>query len=65
MGYDQPSPAIDVDPDTLRALKVYVTVPGAAKGTLRGASTPFDFVVTDESDGNAIVRATTFRSAGE
>ncbi len=65
VGYDQPSPAIDVDPDTLRALKVYVTVPGAAKGTLRGASTPFDFVVTDESDGNAIVRATTFRSAGE
>ncbi len=65
VGSDEASPEIEVDPDTLRALKVYVTVPAAAKPTLQGASTPFDFVVTDVTDGSATIRATTFRSAGE
>jgi cytochrome c oxidase accessory protein FixG len=65
VGHDQPDATIAVDPDTLRALKVHVTVPAAAKTKLQGASTPFDFVVTDEDGGNAILRATTFRSAGE
>jgi hypothetical protein len=65
VGFDHDNPAIDVEPDTLRALKLYVTVSSADKARLAGSATPFRFVVTDRGDGQTTVRGTTFRSSGE
>jgi cytochrome c oxidase accessory protein FixG len=57
-------PDITVDADAVRALKVYVTVPLAAKGSLSGSSTPLSFVVTDLESGAQVIRDTAFRSPG-
>ena len=53
---------LPVDADGLRAVKIYVTVPRAARPSLRGGSTPLRFVVTDAGSGTTVVRDTTFRS---
>lgn len=45
-------PDIAVATDNLRALKVLVTVPKEERDDLEGGSTPFEFVVTDQSDGS-------------
>ncbi len=53
-----------VETDTVRAVKLYVTVPRAATGALTGGATPFNFVVEDLSDGNRTI-APPFRSAND
>jgi cytochrome c oxidase accessory protein FixG len=53
---------LPVDADGLRAMKIYVTVPHAARAGLRSGSTPLRFVVTDAGSGTTVVRETTFRS---
>ncbi len=52
VGLDGGNPKIDVVTDNLRALKVHVTVPEDELDDLAGASTPFQFVVTDTADGS-------------
>ena len=53
---------LPVDADGLRAVKIYVTVPGEARAGLGAGSTPLRFVVTDATSGTRVVRATAFRS---
>jgi cytochrome c oxidase accessory protein FixG len=53
---------LPVDADSLRAVKIYVTVPRATRQGLGGGSTPLRFVVTDAGSGATVVRETTFRS---
>jgi cytochrome c oxidase accessory protein FixG len=55
---------IAVDPDNLRALKVFVTVPAAARGALKGSSTPFRFVITDQ-DGGQTYHTTMFQGPAQ
>jgi polyferredoxin len=52
VGLDGSDPKIDVATDNLRALKVHITVPKDERDDLEGAATPFQFVVTDLSDGS-------------
>lgn len=54
-------PVIDVVPDDLRALRVYVTVPVQNVQGLNSV-TDFDFTVTDLGDGSTTRNDTTFRS---
>jgi cytochrome c oxidase accessory protein FixG len=61
-GFEHDDPIIDVVPDNLRALKLHVTVPVGALGTLGPDPTPFRLTVTDTSDGTETHRDTTFRS---
>lgn len=55
------NPKIDVVPDNLREVRVYVTVPRAALGALTGETTPLRFVARDTADARETVRVTTFR----
>ena len=57
-----PEPKIDVVPDDLRSLRVYVTVPAAAMGKLKDEVAPFTFVVEDTGDDTQTRRDTTFRT---
>ena len=62
VGFDKDAEAaIDVVPDDLRALRVYVSLPPDALKRLSGEVTPFTFVVTDLGDGGETRRDTTFR----
>ncbi len=56
------APEIEVVPDDLRALRVYVTIDGKAANALRSDSTDFDFIVTDRADGSQTKREAVFRS---
>ncbi len=60
VGLDDTDPKIDVVTDNLRALKVFVTVPKQDRNKLDGASTPFEFVITDTGDGSKIYHEATF-----
>jgi cytochrome c oxidase accessory protein FixG len=60
IGLDAGTPKIDVVTDNLRALKVLVTVPGRDRSRLGGASTPFEFVVTDLKSGTKTYHQATF-----
>ncbi len=53
--------AIEVKPDGLRAIKVYVAVPPAVLPRLSGNSTPFVFVLTDTADGHTRRQVASFR----
>jgi polyferredoxin len=59
--HDKDAP-IAVGPDNLRALKVFVTVPAKERDDLKGASTPFRFVITDQ-DGHPTYHATMFQGS--
>jgi cytochrome c oxidase accessory protein FixG len=61
VGLGAGTPAIEVVPDNLRALKVLVTVPNAKHGELTGAATPFHFTITDVSDGSTVYHEAVFR----
>jgi cytochrome c oxidase accessory protein FixG len=64
VGHEHGDAGIGVEPDVVRAVKVYVTVPAQAKGQLAGSSTPLHFVVTDTATGEQMIRDTAFRSPG-
>ncbi len=53
--------AIEVLPDNLRALRVYVTLAKADVENLSRSTTPFAFVVTDLGDGSLTKSSATFR----
>jgi polyferredoxin len=61
VGLGAGSSAIDVVPDNLRALKVFVTVPAAERDDLKGTTTPFRFAITDVNDGTTTYHETMFR----
>ncbi len=55
-------PKVDVVPDDLREIRVYISVPPATLAKLpSGDTVPFTFVVRDVADGKATRRAATFR----
>jgi cytochrome c oxidase accessory protein FixG len=54
--------AIEIKPDGLRAIKVYVALPPAALPQLHDGATPFAFVLTDTADGRARRQPASFRS---
>jgi len=53
---------VAVDPDAVRAFKVFVTVPAGARGQLKSAATPLRFEVVNLATGGRVVRETSFRS---
>jgi len=53
--------AIEIKPDGLRAIKVYVAVPPAALPQLSGEATQFAFILTDTSDGRSHRQPASFR----
>jgi cytochrome c oxidase accessory protein FixG len=61
VGFQDEKPVIDIVPDNLRALKVYVTVPAALRDKLSGSATPFRFAVVDAVDGSTLYHDATFR----
>jgi cytochrome c oxidase accessory protein FixG len=64
VGIDGANPAIEVKPDDIRSLKLYVSVPRERAGALP-ASAPFTFVVRDNQDGTETRRSTNFRGPGQ
>ncbi|RMF08190.1 MAG: cytochrome c oxidase accessory protein CcoG, partial [Alphaproteobacteria bacterium] len=55
-------PQIEVPPDDLRALRVFVTLPPQSLDNLRAGATSFDFIVEDTGDATMVSNDTTFRS---
>ncbi len=62
VGFKEADPVIDVVPDSLRAIRVYLSLPKPAVSQLKGESTDLTFVVTDIKDGTETRRGTKFRS---
>jgi polyferredoxin len=65
VGHGAGDTEIAVEPNAVRAFKVYVTVPAGESGageSLAGGATPLRFVVTDLATGERVVRDTSFRS---
>jgi polyferredoxin len=54
-------PQITVEPDDLREIRAYVTLPKAAQAEYPEEKVPFSFVVTDKADGTQTTRDTNFR----
>ncbi|WP_072375704.1 cytochrome c oxidase accessory protein CcoG [Hyphomicrobium sp. NDB2Meth4] len=61
VGLSGERPTIEVVPDNLRALKVFVTVPAALRAKLSGSATPFRFAVVDPAEGETLYHDATFR----
>ena len=64
VGLDSDNPQIEVNPDNVRSVKVYVTVPHEHVAALP-ASTPITFVLRDSGDGTEIKRGSYFRGPGQ
>jgi len=62
VGFKEADPVIDVVPDSLRAIRVYLSLPKPAVSQLKDESTDLNFVVTDIKDGTVTRRGTKFRS---
>jgi cytochrome c oxidase accessory protein FixG len=62
VGFDGADEPMAVEPDTLRAVKVYVSVPRAALSELDGGATHLSLTVTDVASGDVVIRETAFRS---
>ena len=54
-------PKIEVAPDSLRELRVYVTVPSTALERLTETRTRFRFIIRDTASGNIASRESDFR----
>ena len=64
LGQDATGGDVQVEANSVRAIKVFVTVPVAARTTLKEAAMPLRFVVTDRAEGKTMTRDTSFRSPG-
>lgn len=64
VGFDQADAPVAVEPDSLRAIKVYVSVPPPVLAKLAGGATPLTLTVTDVESGDVVIRDTAFRSPG-
>jgi polyferredoxin len=53
--------AVSVPTDTLREIRVLVTMPRDKLGSLAGASTPFDLVIRDVASNKEAIRSTRFQ----
>ncbi len=62
VGFEGSDPVIDVVPDNLRALRVFLSLPAAAAKKLTEDATDLTFVVTDTGDGTQTRRGTNFRA---
>ncbi len=62
VGFKEADPVVDVAPDNLRSLRVYLTLPPDAVRQLEDESTDVTFLVTDVKDGSQTRRGTKFRS---
>lgn len=62
VGFEGKDPVIDVAPDNLRALRVFLSLPAPEAKKLAGGATNLTFVVTDTGDGTQTRRGTNFRS---
>jgi cytochrome c oxidase accessory protein FixG len=64
VGIEGPRPLIEVKPDDVRSVKVYVTIPGEEAIKLP-ASADISFIVRDTVDGTETKRNTNFRGPGQ
>jgi len=64
VGVDGKDPLIEVQPDDVRSVKVYVTIPGEEAAKLP-ASADIGFIVRDTGDGMETKRSTNFRGPGQ
>src|SRR5208337_240490 len=64
VGIEGPRPLIEVKPDDVRSVKVYVTIPGEEAAKLP-ASADIGFLVRDTVDGTETKRNTNFRGPGQ
>ena len=62
VGFEENNPVISVEPDDLRPLRVFVTLPAADAKRLSSNVTPLTFVVKDVEDGTETRRGSRFRS---
>lgn len=62
VGFDRADAAIAVDPDTVRAMKVYVSVPRGVLSDMGGDVAPLKLTLTCLATGDVVVRETAFRS---
>jgi cytochrome c oxidase accessory protein FixG len=61
VGETAADPVIEIKPDALKAIKVFVTVPPAALPHLTAESTPFNLVLTDSAAGSTRRQPINFR----
>lgn len=60
VGLDGADPVIEVPPADVRAVKLFITLPRAARGNLNGSSTPLVITVSDTTSGVNSARHTAF-----
>ncbi len=61
----QSAPKIEVAPDNVRTVKMFVTVPRETAKTMTSGQTPFSVVVRDLTDGTKTSRDTNFRGPAQ
>jgi len=64
VGFAKPDAAIEVAPDDVRSLKVFVTLPAAQRTALTGGAASFQFSITDVEDHSEVLHTATFRGPG-
>ena len=64
VGIEAGEPPVKVESGDVRAVKVYVTIPGEEAATLPGSAN-IGFVVRDTVDGTETTRSTDFRGPGQ
>jgi cytochrome c oxidase accessory protein FixG len=64
VGIEAGEPPVEVKSDDVRAVKVYVTIPGEEAATLPGSAN-VGFIVRDTVDGTETTRSTNFRGPGQ
>jgi cytochrome c oxidase accessory protein FixG len=62
LGHAQNGGSVIVDANSVRAFKIFISVPATVASAMSIGSTPMHFVVTDLATSDQIVRGTTFRS---
>ena len=62
---DEKTPVVEVPPDNLQAIRLYVTLDKAALTALGVPVADFSFVVTDRESGASTAHEATFRGPGE
>lgn len=62
VSFDEPDPTIEVAPDEVRAIKLFVLVPPSARTGLKSGSTPLEIAIADVATGANTSRTTAFMS---
>jgi polyferredoxin len=61
VGFAHPDAAIEVAPDDVRSLKVFVTLPAERRSTLDDGAAPFRFTITDTQEGSTMDHEAIFK----